>query len=193
MKKIFTIVTACISSAILVFMLVMGIVKRNVRFSYSSPETINIYNCSGSPIKANGYTDEDPAYDEILSQLNDVTNLSLLEWLVGCNSITTRVTQDQEGKYVTYNPDMRIENLAVELVFSTPQDVMVTIDGDTKILELWCLMFIMPVTNSFTDIVVYFSTTKDSSNRVASYQTYKPILLKGKTKNIYKYVNTNLK
>lgn len=193
MKKIFTIATACISAAIFIFLLAMGIIKRNVRFSYSPPETINVYNCSGSPTQANGYTQDDSVYNDILKQMEESTNLSLLEWLLGCNSITTQVTQDVAEDYVTYNPDMRTENLAVELVFSTPQDVIVTIDSNTKVLELWCLMFIMPVTDSFTDIVVYFSTTKDSSNRIASYQTYRPILLKGKTKNIYKYVNDNLK
>lgn len=192
MKKIFSITTACVSGVILIFLLVMGVVKRNVRFEYSQPVTISVYNKSTNPTKANGYSKDDSEYTDILNQLNNVTNLSLLEWLLGCNSITTTVSQDLDQNFATYKTDMLVENLAIELVFENEQDAIVTIDGNTKVLSFWCAMFIFPNTNSFTDVIVYFSTTSSTTNRVASYQTYRPITMKGKTKNIYNYVNNNL-
>lgn len=193
MKKAFMIATACISGIILIFIVVMGFAKRNVNISYTEPETINVYYQSSNPTKQGGYNQSDENYDSILKNLSNITNMSMLEWLFGCNSITTEVTQDLNGQFSqTYKPDFLQTSVGVELVFPKEQDVVVKIGNDTKVLSFWCLMYIIPLSKTFTDIIVYFSTTSDSTKRIESYQTYRPMALKGNTKNFCEYVSRNL-
>lgn len=190
MKKIFSIIAVSLMSLILVFVAVLCFVKKNVNIKYGTPETIYVYNKATTPTST--FTASDEEFDKVLKELKNITKMSLFNRLVKLNTLNTKVTQDLDSKYASWETSMKQDNLVIELYFGTRmQDTVVYYNENSKVVSYYYLAYVIPTDGNFNEIAVYFCDTTDSTASVKdkNYQGHKPLIITGFTKNIIQYVN----
>lgn len=190
MKKIFSIISACIVSLILVFMMVLCFVKKNVYISYGTPEKIYVYNKSSTVTHTFDNTNEE--FDEILKKLKKMTSISLFNRLIKLKTLQTNVNQDLDGKYETWNTSIEKDNLVIELYFGTNlQDSIVYYNGNSKVVSYYYLAYVIPTDGNLNEMAVYMcdTTSSTSTTKDSNYQNHKPLIITGYTKDIKLFVN----
>ena len=191
MKKIFSIVAVSLMSLILIFIACLCFIKKNVPIEYGTPETIYIYNKSTSPTST--FTASDKEFEETLSELKNITNMSLFNHLIKLNTLNTTVVQDMESKYAKWETSMKQSSIVVELYFGPKmQHSVVYHNGNSKVVSYYYLSYVIPTDGNFNEIAVYFCDTTDStsSTKDKNYQGHKPLIISGFTKNIFNFVNS---
>ncbi len=196
MKKIFSIITAVFAVAVTVLLTTLACVKRNVPLNNGQPYRILVYNHSTTALKSLktgevGYSKEDSEYSEILNKLNSTTTLSLFDWLIHENTLNLAPSQDLNKTFSSYTTEMKSEYIAVELWFAgenAEQDVVVWIDGVSKVISYNRIILIIPSTNNYSNIVAYFSL--DSNDWESQYKSCQPIILKGRAGELVSYIKT---
>ena len=141
------------------------------------------------PTKENGYTVEDKEYDKVLKNLKKVSSVSIFTRLVNKTSLTAGVEQDLDGDFVKYSTALKQKNIVVELIYDRQQDVIVECDGHTKVVSYYCLSYVIPVTEKFSDVVVYYATT-NGDGKDNSYAACQPFVLKGEAGNFMDFVKS---
>lgn len=190
MKKIFSIISACIVSLILVFMLVLCFVKKNVYISYGTPEKIYVYNKSSTVTHTFDNTNKE--FDEILKRLKKMTSISLFNRLIKLKTLQTNVNQDLDGKYETWNTSIEKDNLVIELYFGTNlQDSIVYYNGNSKVVSYYYLAYVIPTDGNLNEMAVYMcdTTSSTSTTKDTNYKNHKPLIITGYTKDIKSFVN----
>ncbi len=180
MKKVFSIISACLIVAIISLLICLSVIKKNVNLNLGMPEAIIIYNKSQTPKKSGGYKSSDEEYNKILETYNNITNLTLFDWLIHSSTLDIMPTQDVNSTYANYNTDIINNNIALEFIFSgdnAQQDVLLRIDGDTKVISFNAILFIIPSNNSYSNIVAYYSL---GANKEEGYRNCQPIIFKGR-------------
>lgn len=196
MKKIFSIVTAVMVVAVITLLVTIACVKKNVPLECGEPYRIMVYNHSSTAIKSpsgdTGFEKGDEAYDQILSKLNEATNLSILDWLVHENTLDLAPSQDLDNKFSKYSTEMKTEYIAIELWFANDnaqQDLVVWIDGDSKVVSFDHIILIIPTdNNNYNDIVAYFSL--GSNDWETQYRSCQPVVFKGRAGALVDYIKT---
>lgn len=190
MKKVFSIISAAIAVMIIALLVTLSLVKRNFALSIDNPSKIMIYNRSATAFE-NGFEEGSTKYNEALKKFKEITNLSIFDWLIHENTLEYKPSQDVDNGFSKYSSDMKTEYVAVEMLFTgenNQQDIIVSVDGATKVVSFDCIMVILPLNNSFSDIVVYYSL--GSSNYNEQYKLCEPIILKGRAGVFVDYVNS---
>lgn len=190
MKKIFIAVSAFFMVVVVTMLIVLANVRKNITFEYDRPSIIRVYNKSTNPIKNEGYTKDDDEFSVIVDKLQQMTNMTLLQRLNNLKTLDAKVNVDSEGVYNGWQTQMKKENLVIEIDFDDEQDLVVYDNGNTRVVSYWCLAYVITTYENFDEIVVYYSTTKDSTAREESYAKCVPIIIKGYTEDIVRYVNT---
>lgn len=183
MKKVFSIISALIMVAVASLLISLSVIKKNVNLDLGQPETILVYNKSINPTKTGGYKTSDKEFNQILNSFNNITNLSLFDWLIHNASLDIMPSQDVNAVYTKYNSDFKNDFLALEFVFggdNAQQDVILRIGEDTKVISFSAILFIIPENNEYGDIVAYYSLINGTSERENSYRTCDPIIFKGR-------------
>ncbi len=192
MKKIFSIISAVICGVVVLFVSTLSFIKPNVKLVQNTPANIYVFNESSTATKANGYNTESAEYNEILKRLKKVTAVSMFTRLVNQSEPTPTVQQDLSGTFTKWSTDIKQENIVVELVYDKMQDVVVYVGDDTRVISYMCISFVIPTTKKFSDVVVYYATTNSVESKNESYTTCDPLVVKGKSGSIAKYINKNL-
>jgi len=199
MKKIFVIIASVVMSLVVIMVIVMSLVKVNVKIDYDGdPKQIYIYNQSTDAIshtsggsKINYFTKENEEYSEILSYLNKATNISVFERLLNNSTLKNEVEQDFDGTYTKWSTELKKKNIVIELVYDSKQrDSVVYYKGDSKVISYYTLAFVIPVGGGVRDVVVYFSSTNDTTRKEVEYTQNKPIHFKIKADKLIKYVKS---
>ncbi len=190
MKKIFIAVSSFFMVAVVTMLIVLGTVRKNIEFEYDRPSVIRVYNKSTNPIKNEGYKKEDEPFSVIVEKLQDMTNMTLMERLNNLKTLDADVNVDSIGTYNSWKSEMKKDNLVIEIDFDDEQDLVVYDGGNTRVISYWCLAYVITTYENFDEIVVYYSTTKDSTAREESYAKCDPIVIKGFTDEIVDYVNS---
>ena len=192
MKKIFSIISASMASLVLVFLITLCFIKTNVSIVNKNPVRVMVYNESSTATVANGYTKDDAEYIEILNLVKKVTSVSVFTRLVNNSVVKPVIEQDLDGKYADWSTEIKLENIVVELVYDKAQDLIVYVDGDTRVITYFCLSLVVPANNDFSDIVIYYSETNNStdSSKDESYKACDPLTVKGKGGKLLKYLNS---
>lgn len=190
MKKIFIAVSSFFMVAVITLLVVLGTVRKNIKFEYDTPSVIRVYNKSTNSIKNEGYTKKDDEFNVIIDKLNQMTNLTLLQRLNKMKSLDAKVEIDSLGTYNNWRSEMKKENIVIEIDFDDEQDLVVYDGGNTRVISYWCLVYVITTYENFDEVIVYFSTTKDSTAREESYAKSDPVIIKGFTEDIVRYVNS---
>ena len=69
------------------------------------------------------------------------------------------------------------------------QDVVVEYGGHTKVVSYFCVAYVIPVTEEFSDVVVYYSTT-NGDGKDESYANCSPLTIKAEPGKFIDYINT---
>ena len=191
MKKTFSIIAATITAAILVFVAVLCFVKKNVYIEYGTPEKILIYNKSTTTTATLDNTNKE--FDEMIKEIKNITKMSLFNRLTHLNTLNTKVYQDLDGKYASWETSMKQDNVVIEMYFGTTmQHSKAYYEGNSKVVSYYYLAYVIPTTGNFNEIAVYFCDTTDSTASIKdkNYKSHKPLIISGFTKNIIQYVNS---
>ena len=189
MKKIFIAVSSFFMVAVITLLIVLGNVRKNIVFEYDRPSVIRVYNKSTNPIKNEGYTKNDEPFELIVKKLKEMTNMTLMQRLNNLKTLNANVNVDSAGTYNSWQSEMKKDNIVIEMDFPEEQDLIVYDGGNTRVISYWCLAYVITTYDNFDEIVVYYSTTNSSTAREESYAKCDPIVIKGYTEDIVRYVN----
>ena len=188
LKKIFIILAAVISALTASFLITVCSVKSNVGIAVGSPYNITIFNhaTTGKSLK------NEETIAEFKNQMINLTNVSVFDKLVHGASIRNRIYQDSKGKYAKWSTDLLNKNLVVEIIYNSMQDLIVYDGKDTRVVSYYCISFVIPKTEGFTEIAVYYSLTsnKDNNEKDDSYRSNIPLILYGNAEELREFAKT---
>ncbi len=196
MKKIFSIISVSIMTAVIVFISALCFIKTNIPLEYSNPYHINIFYHSTATITDKPIDESNSNYTKVLSELNKITNVSVFNRLLKeGGSLKPIIEQDLEKKFTKYSTEMKKKNIVVELVFNKQQDAVVYFNGNSKVVSYSCILYVIPDNGRLNEIVVYHSPTPDDTNqaREKAYANCEPFVLYGNGKDFSNYIKTLIK
>ncbi len=190
MKKIFIAFSALFMAGVVAILIVLNCIDKNVNISHAEPSVIRIYNKSTSPTVNTGYDSEDDEYAEILTRINEMTNLSYYTRLINLKTLDTRIEPSISGTFMKWSSEIKSGNLVIELEFTEQQDVVVYDGGNTRVISFYVMSYVISKTDAFSDILVYYSNTNASgTQREESYAKNDPLVLKGFAGDVIDYAD----
>lgn len=176
-KKLF-IVLACVISALTASFLITVCNKRsNVGIAIGTPYSIVVFNQSttGKEVKS------EETIKEFNAHMNNLTNLTVFDKLINGVTLENKIYQDSSAKFAKWSTDLLNNNLVVEVIYNSMQDLVVYEGDDTRVVSYVCISFVIPKTDDFTEIAVYYSTTSNADNNEKndSYRANTPLILYG--------------
>lgn len=183
--KKFAIFSCVIVAIIAATMVVLGCIHVNSRLDIEEPTTF-VYYLKTSVGLEKTKTDSPKIYNNLKKKVDEMTNLSIFDYMAKGISLKAKPGQDYDNKFPPYKNLNKEEGFFLEMQYENTQTIVVEIDGDTKVVEFTGLM--MQVKNSAraSEVALYFSTSTGSSK---SYKD-NPIIIVAKQKNLYRYLNT---
>ena len=188
LKKIFIILACVISALTASFLITVCSVKSNVGIAIGNPYSIVVFNQSttGREVK------NEETISEFNKQMNNVTNLTVFDKLVNGVTIKNRIYQDSSGKFAKWSTDLLNKNLVIEVIYNKMQDLIVYDGDDTRVVSYYCISFVIPKTDDFTEIAVYYSITSNTDNNEKndSYRENTPLILYGNASDFIEFAKT---
>lgn len=200
MKKIFAKIAACIMAVVVLFLITINFIKTNIPLEYKRDNVAGLYIFNQSTTKSISYTDEtftDGPNDsniewkdvnEILDNLNQITNVPIFTRLVNRGRIDDNIEQDLGGMFNSYSTEMKQSYIAVEIVFSESQDFVVYYKGDSRVLTAFAIMYVIFPGSNYDEVLVYYSETSNGDTRENEYTKNKPMVLYGISKQFTKFI-----
>ena len=180
--KKFGIFTGIIAAIIVITTIVLSCIRVDCGLGLT-PDKIIVYSESSVGVE---YTEETTPsrYNRLNSLLNSSTNLSIIDYMFRGVSLNSKPSQDIDNEYGRWSENNKSNGYCVELIFNDKQTVIVSIDGDTKVVEFYGLIFMVEDSIASREVAIYFSTSEGSSK---SYTT-NPILLNAKQNKLLSYL-----
>ena len=181
--KKFSIISSIIATLIVISVIVLGCIKINNGLALNDPDKILVY--SKSTI-AKEYTKQDSpkVYGELKSLYENMTNLNLFDYMLSKNDINTKPTQDLENKFKSWTGSNKENGYCLEFIYNTRQTIVVTIDGDTKVVEFYALIMQVEENKGVQKIAMYFSLSTGSSKTYSD----SPIIVLGNQNGLFSYI-----
>ena len=187
-KKIFVVLACVISALTASFLITVCNVKSNVGIAIGNPYSIVVFNQSttGKEIK------NEEKLLEFNKQMNKLTDLSVFDKLVNGVTIKNRIYQDSEGKFSKWSTDLLNNNLVIEVIYNSMRDLVVYEGSDSRVISYYCISFVIPKTEDFTEIAVYYSLTSNADNNEKndSYRSNTPLILYGEAEEFIEFSKT---
>lgn len=190
MKKIFSIISAALSAIIVVFIICLCFIKVNIKIEKGDPKTIYLYNKSTAASVSTGYASDSEEYETILKSLDKLTSISIFNRLKNNTKLNDKIQIDLDNTYMKWSTDLKQSNIVIELVYDKQQDVVVYYNGKSRVISYWCISYVIPLTNNFADVVAYYSTTNDSTNKDNFYASCNPLYFKGMAGKLIENINS---
>lgn len=180
--KKFGIFTGIIAAIIVITTIVLSCIRVDCGLGLT-PDKIIVYSESSVGVE---YTEETTPsrYNKLNSLLNSSTNLSIIDYMFRGVSLNSKPSQDIDNEYSRWSENNKSNGYCVELIFNDKQTVIVSIDGDTKVVEFYGLIFMVEDSIASREVAIYFSTSEGSSK---SYTT-NPMLLNAKQNKLLSYL-----
>lgn len=186
MKKIFSIISACLCTVVFVFVMVISLVKVHIFLDIGEPSVIYLYNKSTVSVDSQGFKAGSENFEKIMDAIYDSTNISVLNRIVNKTSLKPKLKLDTEKKYSNYSSEMKMANYAVELLFDKQQDLVVYSGEETRVLSIFAMMLIYVPDQSFGDVIIYYSATNSSDKKDSNYTANTPLYVKANSNKIQK-------
>lgn len=181
--KKFGIISSVIVSILVVITIVLSCVKVNCGLMLSAPSKFLLYNETSVSIALT--EKNNPGDFKKMNELyNQMTNLSIINYMVNNKAIKSKPGQDLDDKYSRWIGTNKSENVCLELIYDDKQTIIVEVDGDTKIIEFYGLIMIVNNNVIGSEVAIYFST---SESETKSY-SQNPILVNAKQNKLYKFI-----
>ena len=187
-KKIFVIIASVICVLVATFVITTNTIKSNVSIAIGSPYSVIIFDHSTTGVESK----EQELFDKIGEKLNETTNVSVYDKLINRFTLSKNIYQDSEGRYAKWSTDILNKNLVIEVIYNSMQDLVVY-DGEySRVISYYCISFVIPVTENFTEIAVYYAFTQNNDNneKNKSYAECTPLVLCGEADELADFVKT---
>lgn len=186
--KRFSIISAVIIGLLIATLITLSCVKVNNGLSLDDPSKIIVY--AKSTVGTEYSMEETPSkYKEAKKVYENITNLSVIDYMITGKSLKLEPGQDLKQKYATWKESNKSSNYCVELIFDKKQSIVVNVEGNTKVVEFYALIMMVEKSNLGREVAVYFSTSEGTSK---SYST-SPILINAKQNKLYKLIQSTVK
>jgi len=178
--KRFSIIASVIIGLIIATIITLSCIKVDSGLDIDNPSKIIVY--AKNSVGVQYSMEETPSkYKKAKKCYEDMTNLSIFDYMVTGKSLKQKPSQDINQKYETWKESNKNTFYCVELIFKEKQSVIVTIDGKTKVVEFYALIMKVDKTTTSEEVAMYFSTSEGTSK---SYST-SPILINAKQNKLY--------
>lgn len=183
--KKFAIFSCVIVAIIAATMVVLGCIRVNSKLDIEEPTTF-VYYLKTSVGLEKTKTDSPKIYNNLKKKVEEMTNLSIFDYMAKGISLKAKPGQDYDNKFSPYTSSMKEEGFCLEMQYERTQTIVVEIDGNTKVVEFTGLMMQVKDSARASEVALYFSTSTGSSK---SYKD-NPIIIVAKQRNLYRYLNT---
>lgn len=187
-KKIFVIIASVICVFVATFVIATNTIRSNVTIAIGSPYSVIIFDHSTTGVESK----DEAIFNGISEKLNETTNVSVYDKMINKFTLSKNIYQDSEGKYTKWSTDILTKNLVVEVIYNSMQDLVVY-DGEySRVISYYCISFVIPDTENFTEIVVYYSFTQNNDNneKNKSYAECTPLVLCGEADELSAYIKS---
>ena len=187
-KKIFVIIACVICVLVATFVITTNTIKSNVTIAIGSPYSVVLFDHSTTGVESK----EQKIFNEIGSKLNKTTSVSVYDKMINKFTLSKKIYQDSEGRYAKWSTDILTKNLVVEIIYNSMQDLVVYEGEYSRVVSYYCISFVIPDTENFTEIAVYYSFTQNNDNneKNKSYAECTPLILCGEASELAEYVKT---
>ena len=181
--KKFTIIAVVLSAIIIAVSLTLCFVKTDTygeKLRLSSPNYFVVYDGSEAGTKISSNSAD---YQALSSEFLKFTSVSIFSRLVFNGVLDEDVVQEQASNISAgyYTSAMKHQNTCLEACFEEKQTQIISIDGNTKVVEYYSLLF--EISSSGTrNVYIYF----DSDNITNHTYTGLPLVVTGNTENLLK-------
>ena len=185
-KKIFIIIASVIAGLTASFLITVCSVKSNVGIAVGEPYSIVVFDHATTGKNIKEFVD----INEFTRSMKGLTDVSVFDKLVHSASIDNKIYQDSKGKYAKWSTDLHNKNIVIEFIYNKMQDLVVYDAGDSRTISYYCISFVVPETENFTEIAVYYSQTSNTDNNEKddNYRSNTPLILYGNAKQFIKYI-----
>ncbi|MBQ3158219.1 MAG: hypothetical protein IJB98_00830 [Clostridia bacterium] len=182
--KKFSIFTSIIVAIVLITSIVLSCVKVDNGLDIASPDKILIYKETSTALELT--IEKRPGdYKKVKKLYNDMTNLSIMDRMLNSRGIKDMPGQDIDNINGTWKDSYKTTGYCIELIFDEQQSVVVSVDGNTKVLEFYGLIMRVTKTVLGEETAIYYSSSTGSSK---SYNS-NPILVATKQNKLYKFID----
>ena len=189
-KKIFIVIACSITVLISAFLIALNNIKSNVCIAVGNPYSVVVFDHSttGNEIK------DEKVLEKFYKQMEKLTNVSVYDKLINRASIEKKIFQDSNDKYAKWSTDLLNKNLVIEIIYNSIQDLIVYDGNNSRVVSYYCISFVVPKTDDFTEIAVYYSLTSNSEGNEKNkyYAACTPLTLYGNAKELIKFIDKNV-
>lgn len=187
-KKIFIAVACFISAVTASFVIAICNTRSNVGIAVGTPYSIVVFDhaTTGKEIK------NEDTITKFHDKMSGITNLTVFDKLIHGVSLKNRIYQDSEKKFTKWSTDLFNNNMVIEIIYNSMQDLIVYEGDDTRVISYYCISFVIPDTDEFTEIAVYYSLTSNADNNEKndSYRNNTPLILYGNASEFAKFAKS---
>lgn len=185
-KKIFIIIASVIAGFTASFLITVCSIRSNVGIAIGEAYSIVVFDHSSTGKNIAEVVDK----DEFNRQVSNLTNVTVFDKLIHGASLDNKIYQDSNGKYTKWSTNLHNNNIVIEIIYNKMQDLIVYDGDDSRVISYYCIAFVIPDTNNFTEIAVYYSLTSNTDNHEKddSYRSNTPLILYGNANEFLKYI-----
>lgn len=183
--KKFAIVACSFVLIILATMITLGCVKVNSKLDIDEPTTFVYYVKSTVGVKKS--SDEPKIYNNLKKYVNEMTDLSIFDYMAKGISLKAKPGQDYDNQYI-YSYSMKENGVCLEMQFDKTQSIVVEIDGNTKVIEFTGLLMEIKSSSKAQEVALFFSTSTGESKTYDGCEN--PILIVAKQNKLYDYISS---
>lgn len=169
-------IVLCIFTSIIVgIIVVFACVKTDPNLQMNKPAKYIVYNNSSA-----GKTitqEEKSSYEKLTKGIENCFKVNIFNTLASRKEVGYKPSQDIKNVYPTFSKSS--STVYVEMVFDKIQTMIVEIDGDTRAIDYFSLIFEVKDSNRVKEIAIYHSSTTNQK------YTTSPILVLGKQNKLY--------
>ena len=140
--KKFGLVSIVIAVVIVAVCVVLCFIPSSTPLNISTPAYFNIYNHSTAATQITKENNE-AKFNLINSCLQDMTQMSVFSRVAQGGKLDEKPSQDEDYEIGYFSTQLKQENLCLEVVFSDLQRQIVEVDGNTKVLEFYRMIFVV--------------------------------------------------
>ena len=181
--KRFSIIAFVIALVIVLTTFVLGFVKTATPLHLDEPIAFYIYDHSSVSTKITK-EDNPEEFAKLVSNLNNLTNISLAARLIQGGKLNEEPGQDADGVFGEITVDLvKFNHLVIEVVWEQAQQQIVSISGNKKVLKFYSFAFWTDNTSPRIIPICLSQSTPSSTNKKYDGS---PLTVRGSTAEIYK-------
>jgi len=167
-----------IGASVLLFVL-----KEDNGLKVDEPAYINIYLHNIQEKKA---TKDSDVYNNITKLYKEMTQISYFNIFIVGQTLGRTLTQDENAEIDSWTEFNKVNYDCVEMVFEKPQKQLLTIDGSTKRVDFYSIIFVVEDIEGLNEIAIYYAVN-DDQNYLNSGKS-RPFIVRANMERMYEYL-----